>query len=467
MEGQLLKDRYRIQQALGHNTLRSSQRTFLALDVDTNQPVALKLLRFGPEFEWEHLRLFQREAAILEALNHPAIPQYLDSFEIDMPDCRGFALVQNYIDAQSLEEHLRQGRAFSMPEVVEIASQLLKILNYLHSHVPPIIHRDIKPSNVLLRDRTANSAGTVYLVDFGSVQNLVAIEGGTITVVGTYGYMPPEQFGGRATPTSDLYSLGATIIYLLTGTHPANLPQRDLRIRFEDAVSLDRPFERWLRRLIEPSLEKRFANATSALKALKQPEQWEKSQSTGIEQPAGSPIRLRAGAEALELTIPCPKLSRGIRMPPLSGWGCIIAFTFSWLWAAWLAVSIGSNLLLGLGSLLLDKQLIIDQNTISLRYRILSRLPVFRQEVSRSQICLLEIVNDSHQTSKWGVQEIKGEIIIWAGNHPFRINKLGGFTSPEMGWLSKELANWLGLQPSVRQVERIEPTDQNSAQSGT
>ncbi|MEL6382227.1 MAG: serine/threonine-protein kinase [Cyanobacteria bacterium J06626_18] len=467
MEGQLLKDRYRVKQPLGQNALRSGQRTFLAIDTATDQPVAIKVLRFGPGFEWEHLKLFQREAAILQALHHPAIPNYLDSFEIDTPDCHGFVLVQTYINARSLEEHLRGGRAFTMAEVVEIASQLLKILNYLHSHVPPIIHRDIKPSNVLLRDRTAHSTGTVYLVDFGSVQNLVAIEGGTITVVGTYGYMPPEQFGGRATPASDLYSLGATIIYLLTGTHPANLPQRDLRIRFEDIVSLDKPFERWLRQLIEPSIEKRFANATTALQALQQPKQWEQSQIARIEQPAGSSIRLRAGAEALELKIPFPQLSRGIRMPPLSGWGCIIAVTFWWIWAAWLGASIGSHLCLGLVSLLLERHLVIDQHSISLKYRILSRLPVSWQEVSRSQICLLEIVHDSRQKSKWGEQEIKGEIIVWAGNYPFRINKLGGLTPPEIGWLSKELGDWLDLQPSIRQVEQTDATGQNSAQSET
>ena len=128
MEGQLLQDRYLMKRSLGQNTLRNGQQTFLAIDEVANQPVAIKILRFGPGFEWEHLKLFQREAAILQSLDHAAIPQYLDSFELDMPDCQGFALVQTYIDAQSLEEHLRRGRAFSMTEVVEIASQLLHIL---------------------------------------------------------------------------------------------------------------------------------------------------------------------------------------------------------------------------------------------------------------------------------------------------------------------------------------------------
>jgi serine/threonine protein kinase len=101
----------------------------------------------------------------------------------------------------------------------------------INQHPPTVIHRDIKPSNILLGDRSGNSLGQVYLVDFGSVQTVA--DGGTITVVGIYGYMPPEQFGGKTIPASDLYSLGATLIDLLTRTHPADLPSRNGCIRFE------------------------------------------------------------------------------------------------------------------------------------------------------------------------------------------------------------------------------------------
>ena len=77
-------------------------------------------------------------------------------------------------------------------------------MQYLHSQTPPIIHRDLKPSNILLTDRSAHSQGQVYLVDFGSVQAPFLQPTGTLTIVGAYGYMPPEQFGGRAEPASDL-----------------------------------------------------------------------------------------------------------------------------------------------------------------------------------------------------------------------------------------------------------------------
>ncbi|MBW4542263.1 MAG: hypothetical protein KME43_24470, partial [Myxacorys chilensis ATA2-1-KO14] len=125
------------------------------------------------------------------------------------------------------------------------------------------------PSNILLSDRTGHHVGRVYLVDFGSVQTLVAQEGGTITVVGTYGYMPPEQYGGRATPASDLYSLGATLIYLTTGKHPADLPQHNLQLQFRPFATLSEPFLDWLEWLIEPSLENRLGSAQLALEALR------------------------------------------------------------------------------------------------------------------------------------------------------------------------------------------------------
>ncbi len=111
----------------------------------------------------------------------------------------------------------------------------------------------------------------VYLVDFGSVQTLATKEGKTVTVVGTYGYMPPEQFGGIALPASDLYSVGATLIALLTNAHPADLPQKDLRIQFEKFTSVSPEFALWLKKMIEPSVERRFNSAKEALQALEKP----------------------------------------------------------------------------------------------------------------------------------------------------------------------------------------------------
>jgi serine/threonine protein kinase len=261
-----LSNRYIPQYCLGR---KAGRQTWLATDRVTGTPVVVKRLAFGRDFLWDDLKLFEREAQTLKSIDHPAIPRYLDFFDLESEGEQGFALVQTYIDARSIEEQVKSGRRFSEIELKEIAVQLLEILDYLHHCQPPVIHRDIKPSNILLTEPEMGS-GQVFLVDFGSVQTLAAREGSTITVVGTYGYMPPEQFGGRAYPTSDLYSLGATLIYITTGRHPADIPQgKDLRLNFEPLASLSRSTTDWIRDLMHPVAEERPKLAGSALQSLR------------------------------------------------------------------------------------------------------------------------------------------------------------------------------------------------------
>jgi serine/threonine protein kinase len=126
-----------------------------------------------------------------------------------------------------------------------------------------VLHRDIKPSNIIWGKNRF-----VYLVDFGAVQEKAKAEGATFTVVGTGGYAPPEQLWGRAVPASDLYALGATLIHLLTGTAPVDLPQRQMRLQFREQVSLTPSFAHWLETLTHPEKELRFSNARAALEAL-------------------------------------------------------------------------------------------------------------------------------------------------------------------------------------------------------
>ena len=194
LSGEILADRYQCDRRLGK---QAGRQTLLARDLKTQQQVVVKLLSFSSDFNWEDLKLFEREVETLKSLSHPAIPQYLDSFEIDTPNRKGFALVQTYIEAKSLQEYLSDGRTFSESEVKQLATALLDILAYLHQRHPPVIHRDIKPSNILLKNRSGNSVGEVYLVDFGAVQTLATQQGKTVTVVGTYGYMQNNLAGGR------------------------------------------------------------------------------------------------------------------------------------------------------------------------------------------------------------------------------------------------------------------------------
>ena len=258
---QILQGRYQLQQKLGQN---AGRQTWLAADLAT-QPktlVIVKLLTFGGEMQWDELKLFERSKQVLKHLNHPQIPKYRDYFCIDERSL-WFGLVQEYIPGSSLKELLNQGKRFTQKQVRQIAVEVLNILVYLHELNPPVLHRDIKPSNLIWGEDEQ-----VYLVDFGAVQDRAAKEGATFTVVGTYGYTPMEQFGGRAVPASDLYALGATLIHLLTGTVPADLPSRNLQIQFAEWVSSSPSMVKWLQQLSEPALERRFTSARQALVAL-------------------------------------------------------------------------------------------------------------------------------------------------------------------------------------------------------
>lgn len=299
---QVLHDRYLIRSLLGRQTGR---RTFLATDLQTEELVVVKLLLFGVDFVWDDLKLFERETQVLQSLEHPAIPKYLDCFDIKTELGKGFALVQTYLEAQSLQEWVLSGRTFSEAELKAIAQQLLAVLDYLHCGNPPVVHRDIKPSNILLSDRSGHSPGQVYLIDFGSVQ--VGRQDGTKTIVGTYGYMPLEQFGGQTTPVSDLYALGATLIYLATGEHPADLPQQDMRIGFETRVNLSPPLVDWLKWSTEPNSDRRLRSAKQAIEVLDNPNSTQ-NRSIVLAQPLNSRVKVMQTQPIFEMLI----LPRGI-----------------------------------------------------------------------------------------------------------------------------------------------------------
>jgi serine/threonine protein kinase len=262
---QVLQGRYQLQKQLGNN---AGRQTWLAVDLATQarERVIVKLLPFSPQLHWDDLKLFEREAQVLKHLNHPSIPKYRDYFSTK-PSNNGelpwFGLVQDYIPGDCLQQLLNKDKRFTEAGVKEIAIQLLEILIYLHQLSPAVLHRDIKPSNIIWGKNRQ-----VYLVDFGAVQEKAKAEGATFTVVGTGGYAPPEQLWGKAVPASDLYALGATLIHLLTGTAPVDLPQHQMRLQFRDKVSLTPSFAHWLESLTHPDPELRFSNARAALEAL-------------------------------------------------------------------------------------------------------------------------------------------------------------------------------------------------------
>jgi serine/threonine protein kinase len=315
----ILVNRYEICQQLSK---KAARQTFLAKDLHTQQLVIIKTLQFGQEFQWDDLKLFEREAKTLQNLNHLGIPKYLDYFESEIDNIKSFFLIQTYIDAPSLETVIRNGRKFSEVEVIELAESFLNILTYLHEQIPPIIHRDIKPSNILLTNRSGNSIGNLYLVDFGSVQTVASKDSGTITIVGSYGYMPFEQFSGQTTIASDLYSFGMTLIYLMTGVHPAELPQVNGRVQFKN-IAINNKLIRWLEKMTHPFADQRFDSAKVAMAELKS-KNGSHSDDSHL-RPVGSKVKLYRDQNKLEIVFEKKRRKQIYYIPFL-----ILLFLYFW-----------------------------------------------------------------------------------------------------------------------------------------
>ncbi|MFP4412732.1 protein kinase domain-containing protein [Coleofasciculus sp.] len=253
---------YQIQRELGHN--RSSGRVaYLATHQSTEKPVVIKQFQFAKTgANWSDFDAHEREITLLQQLDCPSIPKYLDAFET--PD--GFCLIQEYKQAPSLAVP----QSFTPEEIKQIAIALLEVLVYLQQQVPQIIHRDIKPENILV-ERSPQIQ--VYLVDFGLARAFGDDLAASSVVKGTLGFMPPEQmFNRQLTEASDLYGLGVTLICLLTQTKSAdigNLMDEDCRINYKSLISgLNSQFITWLDKMVAPKLSDRFPNAATALAEL-------------------------------------------------------------------------------------------------------------------------------------------------------------------------------------------------------
>lgn len=233
-------------------------RVYLACDADGRQ-VALKELQFSRVPSVQELDAFEREAEALRSLRHPGIPSYVASFREGQGVGLRLYLAAEYVVGETLAARIARGPV-PRDEVLAIAQQLLDVLAELQRRSPPVLHRDLKPANVLLRPD-----GSVVLVDFGSVRTLSAERTHGSTLVGTFGYMPPEQLGGTVDRTSDLYALGATLLHALTGKPPTDCLDGGLQIQVPPG--LPAPFDRWLPAVLtlDPSGRPRDADAARAL----------------------------------------------------------------------------------------------------------------------------------------------------------------------------------------------------------
>lgn len=267
----LLRDRYRVVQQLGHGGFGA---TFLAKDESLPGSPYCVIKQLRPAASSPHVlqmarELFKREAKTLGKIgNHPQVPRLLDYFEANQE----FYLVQEYISGSTLQQEVKRSGPFSEAGVKQFLSEVVPMLQYIHSQ--QVIHRDIKPANLIRRSQDKK----LVLIDFGAVKDQVnpvragATEQTALTAfaIGTPGYAPPEQMAMRPVYASDIYALGVTCIYLLTGRSPKDLDYDPTtgEMLWQDQVHVSDHFASVLKKMLEVSVRHRYQSAAEVLRAL-------------------------------------------------------------------------------------------------------------------------------------------------------------------------------------------------------
>ena len=289
----LVRNRYRVTKSLGQGGFGA---TFVAIDVSLpGEPICvIKQLRPSNNHE-KFLRmareLFEREARTLGKIgNHPQIPRLLDFFE----ERRNFYLVQEYVSGHTIHQEVKQMGLFKEEKIRDFLVEILPVITYIHSQ--QVIHRDIKPANILRRDQD----GKLVLIDFGAVKNHVAQiespEGGeqahnTQFAVGTSGYAPPEQLAMRPIFASDIYALGVTCIYLMTGKSPKDIEYNPStgEMMWQKHVQLGKHMTQVLGKMLEVSVRYRYQSVEEVQRALESGAVVEtRAAGAGLQQRAGN-----------------------------------------------------------------------------------------------------------------------------------------------------------------------------------
>ena len=248
--------RYEVERFAGEG---SQGATFIGTDRKTGAKVALKLFDLGKAKDWKAQELFDREVMTLKRLNHRGIPQFMDVVTDDDTGAR--ALVMTHVAGETLGALIAREKTVPEKRLWSLLVDAGAILAVVHGE--GVVHRDLKPDNFILRPD-----GTLAIVDFGGV-GLVRAQAGS-TVVGTFGYMAPEQLYGAQTPATDLYALGATMLTLATGKSPEHQPRDGLAIDVDAAAPwLSTPLKTLLTQLLSPDPKDRPTDGAALVRALK------------------------------------------------------------------------------------------------------------------------------------------------------------------------------------------------------
>lgn len=263
------RDRYQILRNLGRGGFGV---TYLAKDVSLpNAPLCvIKLLcpKVSNAMVLQRaIQRFEREAKILSQLgSHAQVPRLLDYFEMNGE----FYLVQEYIRGRTIAKEVRSKGTLSELEVKQFLREILPVVSYIHEH--QVIHRDIKPPNII----RCQDDGRLVLIDFGAVkEQFVQVSqatqtGSTTHFVGTLGFAPPEQLSLRATYSSDIFALGVTCLYMLTGKPPMEFSYDPVsgEVNWRDHATVSDHFAKILDKMLMVSVRDRYQSANEILRVL-------------------------------------------------------------------------------------------------------------------------------------------------------------------------------------------------------
>jgi serine/threonine-protein kinase len=291
--GSLLNDRYYIVKRIGGGGMGS---VYLARDkrlADQLRAVKEMIEMFADENQRaKAVEDFTREAQLLASLEHRSIPTIFDYF---IEDGR-YYLVMKYISGGDLGEQMRKrgGRVDELT-VTRWGIQICDVLHYIHNQDPPIIYRDMKPANLMIDEKQ----NKIMLIDFGIARFVAPTQKG-VTAIGTMGYAPPELFAGKVEARSDVYSLGATLFHLLTGSDPQDNPLLIFDFSKNPRPSqicpgISAEMDAIIMKMVAHKPEDRFASALECMRGL---EEHERHLVQPHKKPAADPVQAPAAGNS-------------------------------------------------------------------------------------------------------------------------------------------------------------------------
>lgn len=209
--GTVIGEKYELVRQIGDSGF---YKMFFAIAKPINRTCAVKICLNKNESSFSNRDILIHDANMIKELNHPVIPKIIDVIE----NAEYLAVVQEFFDGETLETIVENRGTQSVGQVVNWSKQLCGFLQYLHSLNPPYIYRDMKPANIILQP-----SGYIKVMDFGIMRTYKPGKMQDTVVLGTRGYAAPEQYGtAQSDPRTDIFGLGMTMYFLLTGDDPRN-----------------------------------------------------------------------------------------------------------------------------------------------------------------------------------------------------------------------------------------------------